>query len=95
MSVKIEMRPVIDIWSLADELEDRYHWGLEAYSVCQLMFGDQYYNDSFKSYWFAEDDIFRGYSWQNETRIAQRNLINSFLRDLLPDHERVLIDVSW
>ena len=95
MSIEVEMRPVIDIWSLSDALEAKYHWGLEAHTVCQIMFGDAYHNDSFKSYWFAGDDLYRGYSWQNETRITRENLIRSFLRDLLPNHERVLINVSW
>ena len=53
MSIEVEMRPVIDIWSLSDALEAKYHWGLEAHTVCQIMFGDAYHNDSFKSYWFA------------------------------------------
>ena len=95
MSVKVEMRPVIDIWSLSDALEDQYHWELDTHTVCQMMFGDEYCNDSFKNYWFAEDEEYKGFSWQNETRIMQENLIKSFLRDLLPGHERVLVDVSW
>ena len=95
MSVKVEMKPVIDIWSLTEALEAQYHWGLDAHTICQMMFRDEYYNNSFKSYWFAGDELFRGYSWQNETKITQENLIRSFLRDLLPNHERVLIDVSW
>ena len=93
--MKVEMRPVIDIWSLSDALEAQYNWELDAHMVCQLMFDDNYCNDCYKSYWFSEDEKYEGYSWQNETRIMQENLIKSFLRDLMPDYDRVLVDVSW
>lgn len=77
LSVKVEMKPVIDIWSLADELEARYRWGLEAHSVCQLMFGDQYYNDSFKSYWFAEDDILEDTLGKMKLELHRKTLLRA------------------
>ena len=93
--MKVEMMPVIDSFSLAEALAAQYNWDLDVGDICELMFGDSYYNDSYKGYWFAEDETYKGYSWQNETRIMQENLIKGYLRDLLPNHERVLVDVSW
>ena len=52
-------------------------------------------NDCYKSYYFEDDEEYTGKSWQNEERIRVRNLVNAYLRDILPGHESVLIDVSW
>lgn len=93
--MEYEMRPVIDIYSLTDALEEKYHWGLESHEVCQLMFNDEYVNDSYKSYGYSQDEKYEGYPWQSESRIGFQNMIKQFLREAIPGHTRVLVDVSW
>ena len=89
-----EMRPVIEIYVLEDELKTRFGVDVEG-ELRNILFYEDYMNDCYKSYYFADDEEYTGKSWQNEERIRVRNLVNAYLRDILPGHERVLIDVSW
>ena len=89
-----EMRPVIEIYVLEDELKTRFGVDVEG-ELRNIHFYEDYMNDCYKSYYFADDEEYTGKSWQNEERIRVRNLVNAYLRDILPGHERVLIDVSW
>ena len=87
-----EMKPVIDIGVLEEEIYTQFDVDCDLRST---LFCDDYMNDCYKSYYFADDDEYEGYSWQNEERIRIRNLVNAYLRDILPGHDSVLIDVSW
>ena len=89
-----EMRPVIEIYVLEDELKTQFGVDVEG-KQRNILFYEDYMNDCYKSYYFADDEEYTGKSWQNEERIRVRNLVNAYLRDILPGHERVLIDVSW
>ena len=89
-----EMRPVIDFYVLEDELKTQFGVDVEG-ELRNILFYEDYMNDCYKSYYFADDEEYTGKSWQNEERIRVRNLVNAYLRDILPGHERVLIDVSW
>ena len=89
-----EMRPVIEIYVLEDELKTQFGVDVEG-ELRNILFYEDYTNDCYKSYYFADDEEYTGKSWQNEERIRVRNLVNAYLRDILPGHERVLIDVSW
>ena len=89
-----EMRPVIEIYVLEDELKTRFGVDVEG-ELRNILFYEDYMNDCYKSYYFADDEEYTGKSWQNEERIRVRNLVNAYLRDILPGHERVLINVSW
>ena len=89
-----EMRPVIEIYVLEDELKTQFGVDVEG-ELRNILFYEDYMNDCYKSYYFADDEEYTGKSWQNEERIRVRNLVNAYLRDILPGHERVLIDVSW
>ena len=89
-----KMCPVIEIYVLEDELKTQF--GVDvAGELRNILFYEDYMNDCYKSYYFADDEEYTGKSWQNEERIRVRNLVNAYLRDILPGHERVLIDVSW
>ena len=88
-----EMRPVIEIYVLEDELKTQFGVDVEG-ELRNILFYEDYMNDCYKSYYFADDEEYTGKSWQNEERIRVRNLVNAYLRDILPGHERVLIDVS-
>ena len=89
-----KMCPVIEIGVLEDEIKAQFDVDVEG-ELRNILFYEDYMNDCYKSYYFADDEEYTGKSWQNEERIRVRNLINAYLRDILPDHERVLIDVSW
>lgn len=89
-----EMYPVIDVYDLEDELKTQFGVDVEG-ELRDILFYEDYMNDCYKSYYFADDEEYTGKSWQNEERIRIRNLVNAYLRDILPNYERVLIDVSW
>ena len=89
-----KMCPVIEIGVLEDEIKAQFDVDIEG-ELRNILFYEDYMNDCYKSYYFADDEEYTGKSWQNEERIRVRNLVNAYLRDILPDHERVLIDVSW
>ena len=88
-----EMFPVIDVGVLEDELKIQFD--VEVDDLRGILFYDDYQNDCYKSYCFADDEEYTGESWENEEHIRIRNLVNTYLRDILPDYERVLIDVTW
>ena len=48
-----------------------------------------------KHKYFEIDEEFHGYAWEDEEHIRIRNLVNAYLRDILPDYTHVLIDVTW
>ena len=88
------MYPVIDVTDLEDDIRIQFGVDVED-EMRNILFGDDYQNDCYKSYYFADDEEYTGESWQNEEEIRIRNLVNAYLRDILPDYERVLIDVTW
>lgn len=87
-----EMRPVIEIGVLEEAIYTQFNVD---YDLRSILFYDDYMNDCYKSYYFADDEEYKDYSWQDEDRIRMRNLVNAYLRDILPGHDSVLIDVSW
>lgn len=87
-----EMKPVIEIGVLEEAIYTQFNVN---YDLRSILFYDDYMNDCYKSYYFADDEEYEGYSWQDEERIRMRNLVNAYLRDILPGHDSVLIDVSW
>ena len=89
-----EMRPVIDVTDLEDAIRIQFGVDVEG-EMRNILFYDDYMNDCYKSYCFAEDEVYEYPAWQNEEHIRIRNLVNAYLRDILPGYERVLIDVTW
>ncbi len=88
------MYPVIEVGVLEDEMKTQFDIDIES-ELTNILFGDNYMNDSYKSYCFEDDEEFHGYAWEDEERIRIRNLVNAYLRDILPDYTHVLIDVTW
>ena len=88
------MYPVIEVDVLERELKIQFDVDIEG-DLRNILFYDDYQNDCYKSYYFEDDEEFRGYPWENEEHIRIRNLINAYLRDILPDYTHVLIDVTW
>ena len=87
------MHPVIEVRVLEKELKTQFDVDVD--NLSGILFYDNYQNDCYKSYCFADDEVYEYPAWQNEEHIRIRNLVNAYLRDILPDYERVLIDVTW
>jgi hypothetical protein len=87
------MMPVVDV----DELEDAVNakFGCEIVEMRNLLFSDDFNNDSYQSFWYGKVEVFEGRSWQNEEQIRLRNLVRAYLQDTIPDHDQVLVNVSW
>ena len=92
--MKIEMKPTINISALEDELKLQFDIDIEG-ELAPLLFYDDFMNDCYKNYYFADDYEYTGQPWENEERIRVVNCLNAILRDLLPGEDRILIDISW
>ena len=88
------MYPVIEVDALEIELKTQFGIDIEG-DLRGILFYDNYQNDCYKLYCFADDEVYEYPAWQNEEHIRIRNLVNAYLRDILPDHEYILIDVTW
>lgn len=87
--MKIEMVPTISICDLVDELNIQYDMDLDSRDLMDILFPEPYYtNDCYKAYYFG-DGLFEGEGHRQE------NCIIAYLMDILPNHEKVLIDISW
>ena len=86
------MYPVIDIHDLEQAVNQQFNVNLE---LRELLFNDDYANDSYKRYWYDEVEEYEGYEWQDEEQIYHENLVKAYLREVLPEYDAVLIDVSW
>ena len=89
-----DMFTVIEVGVLEDEIKTQFDVDVEG-ELSNILFGDNYQNDCYKSYCFEDDEEFCGYAWQNEEHVRIRNLVNAYLRDILPNYTHVLIDVTW
>ena len=89
-----KMLPVIEVDVLEKELKIQFDVDIEG-ELRNILFYDNYQNDCYKSYYFDDDIEFHGYTWENEEHIRIRNLVNAYLRDILPNYDSVLIDVTW
>lgn len=87
------MMPVVDVSELEDAVNAKF--GCEITEMRNLLFSDNFNNDSYQSFWYGKMEVFEGRSWQNEEQIRLRNLVRTYLQDTIPDHDRVLVDVSW
>ena len=89
-----KMLPVVEIYDLEKELKTQFDVDIEN-ELTNILFNDNYSNDCYKTYYFEDDVEFHGYAWEDEEHIRIRNLVNAYLRDILPDYNKVLIDVTW
>jgi hypothetical protein len=93
-----EMMPVIDAYSLEKALIAKYgpEFADNYGEFTNVLFGDSYVNDSYKSYDFSViHDLSNLSVWQDETQCHLENLINAYLQEVFPNRKRVLVDVSW
>ena len=95
--MKYEIIPVVAAEELREALELQFGpnvMGDEDF-MANVLFDDEYNNDSYKCYYFSEDEVYEGHSWQNKERIRICNCVNAMLRNIFPGHEKILVDVSW
>ena len=92
------MMPVIDVYDLELALIEKYgsdftnNYG----ELTNVLFGDSYVNDSYKSYYFnVTHDLSNLSVWQDETQCHLENCINAYLQEVFPGRTKVLVDVSW
>lgn len=89
-----KMYPVIEVDVLENELKTQFGVDIKD-ELRSILFYDDYRNDCYKRYCFEDDEEFHGYTWEDEEHILIRNLVNAYLRDILPDYTCVLVDVTW
>lgn len=95
--MKYRIVPSCWVGDLSDALELQYgeEFMNEVGELRQFLFYDSYMNDVYVSYCFSELEEYEGKSWQNEKRIRLENCIKTFLQDMFPDYDTILIDVMW
>ncbi len=92
--MKYEICPVVNVYDLEKALNLQYGEGF-CDELSSMLFGDDYYNDSYKAYSFDELETYEGENWQDEDHIRFENCVKTYLQDIFPNYSKVLIDVSW
>ena len=93
--MKYKMMPVIKDTEIEKAVKLQYGEDIE---LAPLMWPGDYMNDCFKELFFGEDEIaeYRDFSEDYGEKIARHHLlVFSILKDVFPDHDSVLVDVSW
>lgn len=95
--MKYEMMPAFWVEDFEEALIAQYgrEFMDEVGDLRNFLFDDDYMNDVYVKYWFDEIEEYTGEVWQDEEHIRLENCIKTFLKDLFPDHDYVLIDVMW
>lgn len=93
--MKYNLYPVISVDDLADEVSRHYDINMDGADLSSFLFGDDYQNDCYKSFYYGEMEVYEGKSWQSEERIRIKNCLRSILQDTIPECKMALIDVSW
>ena len=88
------MMPVVNADDLEDAVNLQYGEGAIE-EIRNLLFGDDYSNDCYKSFYYGDLTVYNGKSWENEEEIRRINLIKTYLQDTIPNYEIVLINVEW
>lgn len=102
--MKYKMIPYFDIYELERELQKVGLYNGNDDELRILLFGDDYNNDSAKTFYFEGDQEYdeNEVTWQSveETReenakIRKVNAIGAYLQTFFPEHKYALIDVTW
>ena len=88
------MYPVVDAGDLEQAVNTQF--GCDIENIRNLLFDDQYYNDSYQLFDFTDMEEYEDWMVPSEEEgIRLRNLVRTYLQDAIPDYELVLINVSW
>lgn len=81
------------------DLEEAIQTQYDTYiDISQTFFGDSFTNDSYMALHFRKDwdeEITPDTDPEDMEEIVQRNLVRGYLRDVLPDDDFILVDLSW
>ena len=80
---------VIDIYDLEFALIQQYV-SKDFSNLREVLFENDYMNDCYKSYCFDGT-----YDETDDENAHILNCVNTFLQDIFPDEDTVLIDISW
>ena len=86
------MHPVVNYKTLKDAVNLQFDTYID--DICELLFDDDYINNSYKGFYFDEMEVYNGYFWENEEDIRLKNIVRAYLKDILPNYKYVLIDIS-
>ena len=89
--MKIEILPVVHIDELENEINRQYDVD---YNLREMFFFDEYCTDCMKLY-YNELEVYTGKFWEDADAITRRNVVKSYLQDILPDYKCVLLDFSY
>ena len=86
----INMFPGVDLYELERAVILQYGENEYFSDLAPLLFGDQYYNDSYQSFDLEDDE-----SDDPTPEAVARQCVRTYLKDLLPDYSQVLIFICW
>ena len=95
--MEYKMMPAFWVEDLKEALTIQYgrEFMDEVGDLRNFLFDTNYMNDVYVEYGFDEIEEYTGEEWQDENHIRLENCIKTFLKDIFPDHDYVLIDVMW
>ena len=96
--MKYKIMPVIWVGELENALIDQYgpEFKNDYGNLRNVMFGDYYMNDVAKDYDIVDIPEFDPANpWMDETHCRLEKCIKTFLHDMFPEYERVMIDLMW
>ena len=86
------MYPMIGIDTLQNAVNIQFDVNIT--DLKELLFADKDYDeDCCVHFSFCELDEYNGFWWEDEEEIRLTNLVKTFLKDLLPNYDRVIIDL--
>lgn len=91
----ITMTPTVNAFDLEKAVNIQY--GLNIDNIHELLFNDHYYNDTYSIFDLDEEEEYdeEYMDPEEEENIRLRNLIRTYLKDILPGQGYVLVDTSW
>lgn len=90
--INIERQPTVTIEEIEKELRNRGKIYQDYCPLRRILFNNDYMNNSYISLLIA-DDVYNNYVNPDEGSIAQA--VVEMLREVCPNDEYVLVDVSW
>lgn len=90
--MNIEILPVVNVDELENEINRQYDVD---YDLRNMLFFDEYVNDCYKKFYYKDLEVYEGKPWQDADAITRRNVVKTYLQDILPNYKCILLDVSW
>lgn len=85
--------PVISIINLTREINIKYGFSYNCIEIGEIMFGSSTIYDSYRFFYYGEDEKIQTGEGKSEADVRTRNIIRSCLREAVPDYTVALIDL--